>query len=79
MLQCDAVCCSVLQCVAVCCSVLQCVAVCCSVSHMYRGEEFHQHVRSEDSPSEMNQSVLQCVAVCCSVLQCLVARTVDVR
>ena len=31
MLQCVAVCCSVLQCVAVCCSVLQCVAVCCSV------------------------------------------------
>ena len=27
MLQCVAVCCSVLQCVAVCCSVLQCVAV----------------------------------------------------
>jgi len=25
MLQCVAVCCSVLQCVAVCCSVLQCV------------------------------------------------------
>jgi len=31
LLQCVAVCCSVLQCVAVCCSVLQCVAVCCSV------------------------------------------------
>ena len=31
MLQCAAVCCSVLQGVAVCCSVLQCVAVCCSV------------------------------------------------
>ena len=31
MLQCVAVCCSVLQSVAVCCSVLQCVAVCCSV------------------------------------------------
>jgi len=31
MLQCVAVCCSVLQCVAVCCSVLQCVAVCRSV------------------------------------------------
>jgi len=31
MLQCAAVCCSVLQCTAVCCSVLQCVAVCCSV------------------------------------------------
>jgi len=31
MLQCVAVCCSVLQCVAVCCSELQSVAVCCSV------------------------------------------------
>ena len=31
MLQCVAVCCSVLQFVAVCCSVLQCDAVCCSV------------------------------------------------
>ena len=31
MLQCDAVCCSVLQCAALCCSVLQCVAVRCSV------------------------------------------------
>jgi len=31
MLQCVAVCCSVLQCVAVCCSVLQCLAVCYSV------------------------------------------------
>ena len=31
MLQCVAVCCSVLQCVAVCRSVWQCVAVCCSV------------------------------------------------
>ena len=31
MLQCVAVCCSVLQCVAVFCSVLQCVAVYCSV------------------------------------------------
>ena len=31
LMQCVAVCCSVLQCVAVCCSVLQCVAVWCSV------------------------------------------------
>ena len=30
MVQCGAVCCSVLQCVAECCSVLQYVAVCCS-------------------------------------------------
>jgi len=36
VLQCVAVCCSVLQCVA-CCSVLQCVAVCCSIYiyHIY--------------------------------------------
>ena len=60
LLQCVAMCCSVLQCackgetecidkvlqcVTVCCNVMQCVAVCCSV--------------------------LQCVAVCCSVLQCV--------
>jgi len=31
LLQCVAVCCSVLKCVAVCCKVLQDVAVCCSV------------------------------------------------
>ena len=31
VVDCDAVCCSLLQSVAVCCSVLQCVAVCCSV------------------------------------------------
>jgi len=54
LLQCAAVCCSVLQCVAVCCSALQCaawcrsfVAVCCSVLH---GAVV----------------LLQCVAVCCS-------------
>jgi len=33
LLQCVAVCCSVLQCVVVCCSVLQCVAVWCIVVH----------------------------------------------
>jgi len=31
VVQCGAVCCSVLQCFAVCCSMVQCVAVCCSV------------------------------------------------
>ena len=51
MLQCVAVCCSVLQCVAVCCSVLQCVAVCCSVLQC----------------AAVCCSVLQCVAVCRSV------------
>ena len=40
VLQCVAVCCSVLQCVAVCCSVLQCVAVCCIVY----GAILHEYV-----------------------------------
>jgi len=35
VLQCVAVCCSVLQ---ACCSVLQCVAVCCSVLQYYASE-----------------------------------------
>ena len=69
MLQCVAVCCSVLQCVAESrkdfgpllsrparrlLSVLQCAAVCCSVLQCVA----------------VCCSVLQCVAVCCSVLQC---------
>jgi len=52
VLQCVAVCCSVLLCVAVCCSVLQCIAVCCSVLQCVA----------------VCCSVLQCIAVCCSVL-----------
>ena len=65
-------CCSVLQCVAVCCSVLrkwtqiirvvccsvsQCVAVCCT-----------NRLRSYLLCVAVCCSVLQCVAVCCSVL-----------
>ena len=75
MLQCVAVCCSVLQCVAVCCSVLQCVAVCCSVSlslpspvNCEVSDKFFQCVAVRCS------SVLQCVAVCCSVLLCVALR-----
>ena len=71
VLQCDAVCFTVLQCVVVCrasCvskpglhivqnfgSVLYCVAVCCSVLQCVA----------------VCCSVLQCVAVCCSVLRCV--------
>ena len=81
VLQCVAVCCSVLKCVAVnsyntaststftiyqvCCSVLQCVAVCCSAL---------QSVAACCSVLQCVTeccSVLQCVAVCCSVLQCV--------
>ena len=55
VLLCAAVCCSVLQCVAVCCCVLLCVAVCCSALLCVAG----------------CCCVLQCVAVCCNVLQCV--------
>jgi len=63
VLQCVAVCCSVLQCDddgedvewrQLCCSALQCVTLCCSVLQCVA----------------VCCSVLQCVAVCCSVLQC---------
>ena len=68
MLQCVAVCCSVLQFVAVCCRVLQCVAVCCSVLHVCGSKPTSQ--KYPDSPHPVR--VLQCAAVaivCCSVLQ----------
>jgi len=76
VLQCVAVCCSVLQwpplqnvscpplyilqCIAVCCSVLQYVAVCCSVLHCMCRVLHYTFC-----------SALQCVAVCCSMLQCV--------
>jgi len=80
VLQCIAVCCSVLQCadvfcsslqcIAVCCSVLQCVAVCCSVLQCvpisFVGGKSHHSV--------VYCNVLQhCVAECCIVLQCVAA------
>ena len=71
MLQCVAVCCSVLQCVAVCCGVLQCVAVCCSVCIARECAYFEYYVRNVYScmvvELYMCCGVLQCVAVCCSV------------
>jgi len=65
VLQCVAVCCSVLQAAnsqahSVCCSVLQCVAVCCRLpTHRLTPCVTVCH------------SVLQCVAVCCRVWQCV--------
>jgi len=55
VMKCDAVHRSVLQCNAACCSVLQYVAVCCSVLQCIAA----------------CYSVLQCGAVYCSVLQCV--------
>jgi len=68
VLQCVAVCCSVMQCVAVCCSVLRCIAVC--FLHCATEKPVVCHV-SKIKCVVVCGSVLQCVAVCCSVLQCV--------
>ena len=83
MLQCVAVCCSVLQCVAkvmtcmeffhvyiraVCCSVLQCVAVCCSVLKCVAVCCKGNDTHGVSSYIHTH-CVLQCVAGCCSVLK----------
>ena len=67
VVQCVAVCCSVLQCVAACCSVLQCVlqcvVVCCG---LWKG--CHAPFKQVKCVA-VCCSVLQCVAICCSMLQ----------
>jgi len=85
VLQCVAVCCSVLlyllrslvgtrsivfQCVAVCCSVLQCIAMCCSTCSGVKSTK-DRMCCSMLQYIVVCCSVLQCVAVCCSVLQYL--------
>jgi len=75
MLQCAAVCYSVLQCAVVCCSVAACssllqyAAVCCRafqcVAVCYSG------LQCVAFDVAVCCRVLQCVAVCCSVLQCV--------
>ena len=66
MLQCVAVCCSVLRCDAVCCSVLQCAAVCYKCGAVC---QVKYSVLQCVAVSQMCRSVLQCTAVCCSMLQ----------
>jgi len=56
-----------LQCVAVCCSVLQCAAVCCSVLQY----DLHLSQSIDQTSLQVNYSVLKCFAVCCSLLQCV--------
>ena len=72
MVQCVAVCCSVLQCVG---SVLQCVAVCCNVLPMVcdAGMMLVGELEKKCLRFVVCCSVLQRVAVCCSVLQCVAA------
>jgi len=55
VLQCAAVCCSMLQCDVVCCSVLQCVAL--------------AHIRSDSFREVVVDG--ECVRMCCSVLHCV--------
>jgi len=73
VLQCVAVCCSVLQRVAVyarrvavCCSVMHCAPVCCSMCQVTRME-----TRYDTHYNQQHSYVLQRVAACCSVLQCV--------
>jgi len=66
VLQCAAVCCSVLQCMdqrlAVYRSVLQCLEHCSA---------HRQQLELRARKTAVCRSVLQCVAVCCSMSQCV--------
>jgi len=90
VLQCVAVCCSVLQCVAsvfresssvlqciaVRCSALQCVAVCCSVLQCVARvfRESNSVLQCVAVRCKCLSRIKQCVAVRCSVLQCVAVR-----
>ena len=84
MLQCVAVCCSVLQCDTVCwcCSVLQCVAICCNVflgirigsSSMLHGKRNRNKRTHGQTGGRSSAPVMQRVAECRSVLQCVAVR-----
>ena len=64
-----------LQCVAVCRSVLQWFAVCCRKTKMPTVEGLNEAFKGEKVLQRVSAScgVLQCVVVCCSVLQCVAA------
>ena len=61
---------NVLQCMAVCCSMLQNVVICGDLyEHINTPSP-----RARAHRSQAHQVVLQCVAVCCSVWQCVAMR-----
>ena len=69
-----------LQCVAMCYSVLQRVAVCCSVLQMLHaalggafGKAFQREMTSIEFIA-VRWGVLGCVGVCCILLQCVAVR-----
>ena len=61
-----------LQCVAVCCSVLQCAAVCCSVLHLY----IHTHIGTRPMHLTTLPSGAECGCVCVCVYISRVSRHV---
>ena len=80
IVQCVAVCCSVLQCVAVCCNVLQWVAVCCSVLLCVAVCCCEIHTRVT-AMTPLQLSLVQCSAVrccACSVAQCVAVKLIRV-
>ena len=64
-----------LQCVAVCCSVLQCVAVCCSALHSVLLANVNLEIAGLSLLCALQcvAVIFQYVAVCCSALQCVAA------
>ena len=62
-----------LQCVAVCCSVLQCIAVCCSALQCLDGER-HRIRKWSQRNSDLTWYLEWRVAVCHSVLQRVAVR-----
>ena len=66
MLQCAAVCCSVLQCAAVCCSVLQCVATCVCIIFFICSKA---HPQTFTTPKAQNDLRLQHTATHYNTLQ----------
>jgi len=76
VLQCAAVCFSVLQSVVVCCSVLQCGAVCCSTSRIMPRRLWLGTSEACGSCSFVFGllSGVPCVAVCCSKLLCVAVK-----
>ena len=69
-----------LQCVAICCSVLQCVAV-CYLYYLLAASALRSRVLPSPSLQNTVQCVdaLQCVAVCCSVLPLLLTSRIIIR
>ena len=74
MVQCGAVCCSVVQCVAVCC-MLQCVRCSVSLSSLLGTNVTHERdsvlALLRSGRTALQRAPFVCDRLCCSVLQCV--------